>query len=63
VFLAKYRNLNLLLTGFEVATQLPAEVESLKTSLSSLKSARDSQARTAELQNLKSGVAGILRAI
>lgn len=32
-FESKYRNLNLLLTGFDVATQLPAQVANLKASL------------------------------
>jgi photosystem II stability/assembly factor-like uncharacterized protein len=59
-FESKYRNLNLLLTGFDVATQLPAQVANLKASLQALKSTRDPQSSAAAIVNLKSQVEGIV---
>ena len=59
-FESKYRNLNLLLTGFDIATQLPAQVANLKASIQSLKSMRDPQAAAAALVNLRSNVEGIV---
>jgi photosystem II stability/assembly factor-like uncharacterized protein len=59
-FDSQYRNLNLLQTGFAVATQLPAQVASLKASLQALKGARDPQSSAAAVVSLKSQVEGIV---
>lgn len=59
-FESKYRNLNLLLTGFDVATQLPAQVANLKASLQALKSMRDPQSSAAAIVNLKAQVEGVV---
>ena len=59
-FESKYRNLNLLLTGFDVATQLPAQVANLKASLQALKGMRDPQSSAAAIVSLKSQVEGMV---
>jgi photosystem II stability/assembly factor-like uncharacterized protein len=46
-FVSRYRNLNLLMVGLQMASQLPQQVVELKQSLAALKSGTNAQARAA----------------
>ena len=63
-FVSKYRNLNLMLTGFQIATQLPATVQCMKQSFMALKNVKNPQAAMAAVMNIQgqmSGLVGMVR--
>ena len=62
-FVSKYRNLNLLMAGIQIAAQMPQQIQSLKQSLASLKQVRDPQAATAAVQGILAQVGGLRQSI
>lgn len=62
-FVSKYKSLNLLLLGFQTASQLPAQVQGLKQSFQSLKGIKDPQAATAALQDMQTKVTGLVQMV
>ena len=60
-FVSKYRNLNLLMTGFQVATQMPATVQCLKQSFLALKAVRNPQAAMAAVTTIQGQVTGLVQ--
>ena len=60
-FVSKYRNLNLLITGFQVATQMPAAVQCLKQSFMALKAVRNPQAAMAAVANIQGQMTGLVQ--
>lgn len=62
-FVNKYRNLNLLLTGFQMATQMPATVQCLKQSFQALKGVKDPQSAMAAVANIQGQVGGLVRLV
>ena len=60
-FVSKYRNLNLLMTGFQVATQMPAAVQCLKQSFLALKGVRNPQAAMAAVTSIQGQVSGLVQ--
>jgi photosystem II stability/assembly factor-like uncharacterized protein len=62
-FLTRYRNLNLLLTGFQVSAQMPAVVDCLKRSFQMLKATKDPQASSLLAANMQGQVSGLGRLV
>ena len=62
-FVDKYRNLNLTLTGWQTAAQMPATVLCLKQSFQALKNVKDPQATMAAVTNIQGQVGGLLRMV
>jgi hypothetical protein len=60
-FVSKYRNLNLMLTGFQVATQMPSTVQCLKQSFLALKAVRSPQAAMAAVVNIQGQMTGLVQ--
>lgn len=60
-FVSKYRNLNLLLTGIQVAAQMPATVQCLKQSLQALKAVRNPQTAMAAVTTIQGQVTGLVQ--
>jgi hypothetical protein len=58
-FVTRYRNLNVLSTGFQTLTQIPAAVACLKQSFQALKAARNPQSAAAAISGLQSNVMGM----
>jgi hypothetical protein len=58
-FAAKYRNLNLLLVGFQMVTDLPAHLQGLRESLQTLKQGRSLQSAATELPALRTKAQGL----
>lgn len=62
-FVGKYRNLNLMLTGLQMAAQMPASVQCLTQSFQSLKSVKDPQAAMAAVMNIQGQMSGLVRMV
>jgi len=62
-FVGKYKNLNLLLVGFQTAVQLPAQLQTLKQSFQNLKSIHDPQTFTAAVSDVQTKTMGILQMV
>lgn len=62
-FVGQYRNLNLTLTGWQMAAQMPASVLCLKQSFQALKNVKDPQATMAAVTNIQSQVGGLVRMV
>lgn len=62
-FVGKYRNLNLMLTGLQMAAQMPATVQCLTQSFQSLKSVKDPQAAMAAVMNIQGQMSGLVRMV
>ncbi len=62
-FVGQYRNLNLALTGWQMATQMPASVLCLKQSFQALKNVKDPQATMAAVTNIQSQVGRLVRMV
>ena len=62
-FVDQYRNLNLPVTGWQTAAQMPATVLCLKQSFQALKNVKDPQATMAAVTNIQSQVGGLLRMV
>ena len=62
-FVSKYRNLNLLLTGFQVATRMPATAQCLAQSFRALKNIRNPQATLAAVANIQEQTTGLMQMV
>jgi len=62
-FATKYRNLNLLLAGLQIASQMPAQVQALQQSFQALKNVKDPQSATAAISNVQTSVAGLTQLV
>lgn len=62
-FVGQYRNLNLTLTGWQMAAQMPASVLCLKQSFQALKNVKDPQATMAAVTNIQGQVGGLVRMV
>jgi len=62
-FVSKYRNLNLLLAGLQMASQMPAQVQALQQSFQALKTIKDPQSATAAMTSVQTGVSGLLQMV
>jgi len=62
-FVGKYKNLNLLLVGFQTAVQLPAQLQTLKQSFQNLKTIHDPQTFTAAVTDIQTKTMGILQMV
>jgi photosystem II stability/assembly factor-like uncharacterized protein len=62
-FTSKYRNLNLLLAGLQMASQMTAQVQALQQSLQSLKNAKDPRSAAPSITNVQTSVAGLLQLV
>jgi hypothetical protein len=60
-FVSKYRNLNLMLTGLQVATQMPATVQCMKQSFMALKNVKNPQAAIAAVVNIQGQMTGLMQ--
>lgn len=60
-FISRYRNLNLLMTGFQVATLMPATASCLKQSLQALKHGKDPQSIMLAITNIQRQVGGLVQ--
>jgi photosystem II stability/assembly factor-like uncharacterized protein len=58
-FVSQYRNLNLLMAGVQMSTQIPATVACLKQSFESLKTIKSPQAAIAVISGLQANVMGL----
>ena len=58
-FVSKYKNLNLLIAGFQTSTQLPAQVLALKESFATIKKG-DAQSVANGLLDLRTKVNGLV---
>jgi len=58
-FVTKYKNLNLLFTGFQMSSQIPATVTCLKQAFQSLKATKNPQAATALISGIQANVIGL----
>jgi photosystem II stability/assembly factor-like uncharacterized protein len=62
-FVSKYRNLNLMLAGFQMAAQMPASVQCLRQSFQALRNIKDPQSATAAVANIQGQVGGLVRLV
>lgn len=62
-FATKYRNLNLLLAGFQMATQMPAQVQGLQQSFLALKNVKDPQSATAAMVDVQTKVTSLVQMV
>jgi photosystem II stability/assembly factor-like uncharacterized protein len=62
-FTSKYRNLNLLLAGFAMSSQMPNQITGLKQSFQSLKNTHDPQAMTAAVSDMQTKVMGLFQMV
>jgi photosystem II stability/assembly factor-like uncharacterized protein len=60
-FVSKYRNLNLMLTGLQVATQMPATVQCMKQSFEALKNVKNPQAAMSAVMNIQGQMTGLMQ--
>jgi len=62
-FVARYRNLNLLMAGIQMASQIPAQAQAMQQSFQSLKGINDPQAAKAAITNVQASVAGLMQQV
>lgn len=62
-FTSRYRNLNLLLAGLQMASQMTAQVQALQQSLQSLKNAKDPRSAAPSITNVQTSAAGLLQLV
>lgn len=62
-FVSKYRNLNLLMTGFQVATQMPSAASCLNQSFQALKHVKDPQSAMAAVTNIQYQMRGLVQMV
>jgi hypothetical protein len=62
-FVGKYRNLNLMFAGLQMASQMPATVQCLKQSFQALKNVKDPQATMAAVMNIQGQMSGLVRMV
>lgn len=62
-FVDKYRNLNVMPTGVQTATQMPATVLCLKQSFQALKNVKDPQGKTAAIMNIQGQMFGLVHMV
>jgi photosystem II stability/assembly factor-like uncharacterized protein len=62
-FTSKYRNLNLLLAGLQMASQMTAQVQALQQSLQSLKYAKDPRSAAPSITKVQTSVASLLQLV
>lgn len=59
-FVSRYRNLNLLMVGLQMTSQLPQQIADLKQSFATLKSGKDEQARAAAMGDFSTKLQGVI---
>lgn len=62
-FVSKYRNLNLMLAGFQMAAQMPAAVQCMQQSFQGLKNVKDPQAAMAAVMNIQTQMGGLVQMV
>ena len=59
-FVSRYRNLNLLMVGLQMASTLPQQIVDLKQSLAALKTGKDAQTRVTAVTDLTTKLQGVI---
>lgn len=62
-FVDKYKNLNLMLVGFQTAVQLPGQVQNLKQSFQKLRNIKDPRSFTAAVADAQTKAMGIVQMV
>ena len=62
-FVNKYRNLNLLLIGFQMSSDLPLQIQGLKQSFQQLKSMKDLQSASFAMKDMQGKVTNLVQIV